>query len=1401
MKCQMRPRMMGRMKIFRQGGCNTDESTAIRTTSPKNQDGRTRGTEPKKKMKSRSMKRSSSKSFRATTSLNRSQSDRSSAILCSNPATPQKHSLRRMPDASPNYLKPTSCSEPKNINFHASPRSFESSFDGYDWSRKDANIFTPNKAAPSQKAARTLTRKYSFKPLRSRAKVASLKSKKPLMEKFSQGPQFSDLGIHRATCSSTLKDSRFPNSVELHPEGNGSERTSVMKVCPYSYCCLNGHHHAPFPPLKRFLSRKRRVLKTQMSLKQRSQSQLRAKHYRGKEKEIQTNQMALNEDLAIQGTANPVDEVDPDCFTKIYVKSKVLLKGDNYGGDDEAIYEFAGGSITEKEICYGGNCETSYHEKGFENLSTISDFLEAKQDIPVKNTKSLECCCIQVNLDKSIAETTNINWGDEEVVAAGLDKGDNNFLADSEACDKIVHECHEEVPVEGKVLQGVHREINSVASNSLKNQTAVSKEKNGVTEPDHELIQMLPHSEAESTPPARDKIILDKQNYSSLWHLLYHNVASHVASEVKTQQCPHGTNDEKIDDAGSSQKFFETDQDMAMGNHDEQNQDSELNQIDAIKLVQEAVDAIFPPETEDQSPDDQPVTTDLIINRKFSKGNHGEGGEQSISRSFDEDSSGESKQVEEENSVQFNSGEISEKAGNAIIINEGNSLSKLGDKPQQKLPKSWSNLKKLILLQRFVKELGKVRKFNRGVPQHLPLEHSTEAKKFYLRHQTMDGRKNAEEWLIDYALRQVVAKLTPARRRKVELLVEAFETVIPFPEAKGHLMNDATASIQKNMKWTSPSPLEAKYSPDKNEETETTEMVLNGGPAVQDTTTGSTAIASAIKEVHRDSFIEDNFTSITKLGRSRVHGVEAINDSADEDKTGKKDTDGKLVKNHSSIESSPGINLDKDSNLLVEEQSILVTSPKLNEMSVECNSLAMKPDKSISEGTAISCKDEKLIESSLDDENDTSILTDDQSNLRKCCGKVLMAGQVQQEKNKKVNSGMASGLCKDYCGSNGATLVIDKLNCKNGDPVESAEINGRPSSAHICNSIEEPPTVARNDKCEYSRPYNGFLEEDPSFRVSESNCTSNVVNKILLDKQKYSRMWQLLYQNALSHVAEDAGTQLSLDRIDKEKHVDGTSKLHGMISGSCRDFYGTAQDNGTENGDAAFHNSELNQIDAIKLVKEAVDAIFPPETQDHSSDVQSIIADTISDQNLSGKNQGEGTRVSVSTSTKFAESSFGDFNKIDEERRIILDAEETQLKTGDLSTSEEKKISKIGNRHAQLQSKESWNKLKRIILLKRFIKEMDRVRKFNPQEPQHLPVEPGSKAEKVHLRHQRMDERRKAEEWMLDYALQQVVAELSPARKRRVALLVEAFETVNPLSELNSTPTASTHPTPIQSSS
>ncbi|KAM3398850.1 hypothetical protein P3S68_002366 [Capsicum galapagoense] len=114
---------------------------------------------------------------------------------------------------------------------------------------------------------------------------------------------------------------------------------------------------------------------------------------------------------------------------------------------------------------------------------------------------------------------------------------------------------------------------------------------------------------------------------------------------------------------------------------------------------------------------------------------------------------------------------------------------------------------------------------------------------------------------------------------------------------------------------------------------------------------------------------------------------------------------------------------------------------------------------------------------------------------------------------------------------------------------------------------------------------------------------------------------------------------------------------------------------------------------------------------------------------------------------------------------------------------------------------ESYRKL-RGIARRRDTKEPEESREFNPRPPNFLPLEPEPDAEKVDLKHQMMDDRKNAEDWMLDFALRRVVDKLAPACKRKVALLVEAFETVIPTSKwephLRHSAAGFAHPRPIQ---
>ncbi|XP_061340570.1 uncharacterized protein LOC133287036 [Gastrolobium bilobum] len=230
---------------------------------------------------------------------------------------------------SPNYMKPTSSSDAKKELLPVSLRNTQSGSDGKNLPRKfssDSNTSCVSSKKPAKdlsissslNVARTLTKAPTFKPCR----VCPRKSITGVLSADMTAPE-------RATCSSTLKDSKFPAYLMLNPGGIESEGASVMKVCPYIYCSLNCHRHAPVPPLKNFMSTRRRFLKTQKSIKLEALSPRRLKV------PCETKEDSDIEQIVIEGkpacdeadTGNPIiiplaQEIGMDFFIEIYAKEK-----------------------------------------------------------------------------------------------------------------------------------------------------------------------------------------------------------------------------------------------------------------------------------------------------------------------------------------------------------------------------------------------------------------------------------------------------------------------------------------------------------------------------------------------------------------------------------------------------------------------------------------------------------------------------------------------------------------------------------------------------------------------------------------------------------------------------------------------------------------------------------------------------------------------------------------------------------------------------------------------------------------------------------------------------------------------------------------------------------------------
>ncbi|XXG41375.1 hypothetical protein AAC387_Pa01g1848 [Persea americana] len=288
------------------------------------------GGEIKKKMKkSRSFKSSDFESLRSPMRRDQSQLKKLSVDV-SYTAAQQK----KTPYRSPNYMKPTSSSDARRESFQlqVSPPTIIPD--------KSKNSRNSNRLKPSLAS--------SLKPMKVLMRKSSLRLVRSSMKKSCGVALYPNLDVSRSTCSSTLKDSKFPMYVDLHPGGTESEGTSVMKVCPYTYCSLNGHHHVPSPPLKHFLSARRRLLKTQKSMKLKGLPGDRTK-------EIDTGQMVFDGDPVIleSGSAgsaiSPVVEVHTDFFVEIFANPRgEIAELVNYGdarkicnGDDGPKIDFA----------------------------------------------------------------------------------------------------------------------------------------------------------------------------------------------------------------------------------------------------------------------------------------------------------------------------------------------------------------------------------------------------------------------------------------------------------------------------------------------------------------------------------------------------------------------------------------------------------------------------------------------------------------------------------------------------------------------------------------------------------------------------------------------------------------------------------------------------------------------------------------------------------------------------------------------------------------------------------------------------------------------------------------------------------------------------------------------------
>lgn len=705
-------------------------------------------------------------------------------------------------------------------------------------------------------------------------------------------------------------------------------------------------------------------------------------------------------------------------------------------------------------------------------------------------------------------------------------------------------------------------------------------------------------SEENNSRPSTDEasnIQIKKNSHVSMWHMIHQQMLLGLAENAENQQHYPTLQEQQDDDAKTVHETYDShssaeisQSEMAAENQTQESKALELRKIFAIKLVREAIEKILLPEVEDQTSDMISITSEVASDEEHPEKNHDRCEDQSTTTTNEiiEHHLPETENNELGKDKSFNAKNSSNTEVGVSVHGED----KTSKKSEKKTLKGWSNLRKIVLLRKFVTELEKVKKFNPVQPSHLASEPASEAEKVSLRRQMMGEKKSAEEWMLDYALRQVVSELAPTQKRKVALLVKAFETVVPPHE----------------------------------------------------------------------------------------------------------------------------------------DQNIQVTTPKLR--------------------IPTDLKD-KEIQSNL------SLNSDLQNEGPEYSGAEV---DIPRSVARKTSSSVYSSATERNNDENQAEIVLPALDTT---PLKKL-------------TADAEETIGQ------SRPEQEALPAIPLPPAFDPEI-ANQEQKTQLYKQNV-KMWHMIYRHVVSGIAEKVGTQLlDVDGEDQEEIDDG-NKLPGNSSSSVKtDHYDSK-----ENHDTYHQNIEFSRSDAVKLVQEAVDEILLPDIQDDSSDSKSIASDTLPDQELINKFQGDDEVPNIINSKESAEDSFKDSFKNTKESAVSLDKENKASPVGDINTRDNERAASLIKTNLVQQKSKNWSKLKKLILLKRSIKALEDVRKLNPKPSQQIPLTSDPEEEKINLKQQMMDERKKAEQWMLDYAVQHIVTKLTPARKRRVAMLVEAFEAVVPLPEV-----------------
>lgn len=602
------------------------------------------------------------------------------------------------PETTPNYMKPTACSDARKV----STRSTDS-----NCTRDGSNLRRNGTKRPTSSGSSNWVAK-------------NPKFKTPVAKTCSPVILWEIVDARRATCSSTLKDRKFPAYLELNHGGNESEGTSAIRVCPYTYCSLNGLHHAPIPPLKCFLSAKRANMRINLGCGLKTAGDgLNFDRKVGVEDDLGSLRNGVNE------------KEDRDWFVEILSDERdEMAKPEDRR---ERIQEVVLQAPIDDDVCVGeseeNGSEANLVDGGFELDSGGSIVgLEAGNGAALFLGYNYESPPSEIEIDYDGKSEKQI--GHHEVVLESTHKGDyigefsvneafqesnaQGFNSDGESSGSVVNEALQELNDQGFDTDG---EYSGFVQSWVLMECPVSVENDQGFDSDGksgDSVQSLVTIEGSASvefPMEEPELVFDdmdqtlfKSNRNSDSNLpVSHNVAERETSfDNLENNLVEGFSCHTESSHGDEAKNVE-------------NQDNPAENIEISTILLPAKQCV----------------------------DHRAGNAEDMITAF--------------------SGAKRKKA----MLED--------DELEKEFIKAFNRVKRKKTMQQS-DELGT---FNPREPNFLPLEPDPEAEKVDLRHQELNERRNTEEWMVDYALRQEVTKLGSARKRKVAILVEAFEKVLP----------------------------------------------------------------------------------------------------------------------------------------------------------------------------------------------------------------------------------------------------------------------------------------------------------------------------------------------------------------------------------------------------------------------------------------------------------------------------------------------------------------------------------------------------------------------------------------------------------------------------------------------